>query len=75
MLGTLGFLVALAGNLLLFIPNPSIGGSVFALGLVILGISALMSNTLPKWASGLWVIAPLIGVLGFVLPQFHDPRW
>jgi len=67
-LGVLGFLVSLAGNLLLFFPNPAIGGSVFALVLVILGIAALRADTLPQWASGVWVFSPIIAVLGFVFP-------
>jgi hypothetical protein len=72
-LGLVGFAVALLGNLLLFFPNPAIGGSVFVLGLVLIGVAMLRANSFSKWIPWLWIVAPVIAVFGFVLPAYQVP--
>lgn len=71
-LGLVGFIVALAGNLLLFLPDPIIGGSVYALGLLLVGVAALKADSFPHWIPWLWVAAPLIGIPGFMLPDLES---
>ena len=71
-LGLVGFIVALAGNLLLIYPNPIIGGSVYALGLLLIGIAALNANSFPRWIPWLWIAAPLIGIPGFMLSDLES---
>jgi hypothetical protein len=72
-LGLAGFAVALLGNLLLFFPNPAIGGSVFALGLVLIGLAILRANTFSKWIPWLWIFAPIFAVFGFAVPSMQAP--
>ena len=71
-LGLIGFLVALAGNLLLFIPDPVIGGSVYALGLVILGIAIIRGKVFASWIGWLWIISPILALPGFALPNLQS---
>jgi hypothetical protein len=72
-LGLIGFLVSLLGNLLLFFPNPAIGGSIFALGLVLIGVAILRANSFSKWIPWLWIVAPIIAVFGFIQPTVEAP--
>lgn len=72
-LGLVGFLVSLLGNLLLFYPDPMIGGSVFALGLILLGVAILKANTFAKWIPWLWIVSPMIAIFGFVIPAYEAP--
>ena len=67
-LGLIGFSVAILGNLLLFIPDPTIGGSIYALGLVLLGVAILKAETFAKWIPWIWIIAPFVAIIGFIVP-------
>lgn len=64
--GLLGFGVAMLGNLMLFIDDLyMVAGAVYAIGLIVLGISALKAGKFPRWIPLLWIVAPLIGSPGF----------
>jgi hypothetical protein len=71
-LGSVGFVVALTGNLLLILPNPAIGGSVYALGLLLVGVASLKAGSFPRWVPWLWIAALFIGVPGFLLPNLES---
>ena len=75
-LGFLGFLIAVAG-LLVIRSSKAITGVdlypagwlIFSLGLIILGIRLWLANILPSWVVGLWSLSVLVGIIGYFVPS------
>lgn len=73
--GLLGFALASAGNLM-FLGEAvfgemafTVGGAVFALGLVLLGITNLRSRVFSPLVGWLWIASVALGLPGFALPS------
>ncbi|MDP9475813.1 MAG: hypothetical protein M3R38_09020 [Actinomycetota bacterium] len=49
----------------------SVGGPTLLLGLILLGISTIRADVLPRWAGALPVVAALTVPLGFVVPSLE----
>lgn len=71
--GLIAFLVAFAGALLLtFSYSLETSTMVYALGLVLIAISALRSASFPKWIPWMWLAAIIVGIPGTFLPNQQD---
>jgi hypothetical protein len=65
--GIVGGLAVLIGTiLLLFSQNLILAGSFFGVGLLILVYGMHQAGGFPNWVIGLWVLAPILGVLGLM---------
>lgn len=70
-----GFVIAIFANLLMLVGEPfigeelvlTIGGSLYALGIMILAIGTFKPGKFPRWIPALWIIAPLIGLPGWFM--------
>ena len=70
--GLIAFVVTIAALLMLiFRLNYGLAISIYALGLILLAIAALRANSFPSWVSLLWIVAPLIGMPGFLIPNLQ----
>ncbi len=68
--GLIAFIVASAAVLMLiFRFKYELAISIYALGLILLAISALRANSFPNWVPWMWIVAPLIGIPGFFMPN------
>lgn len=49
----------------------AVGGPLFLLGLIVLGIATIRAGVLPRWAGALPIVAALFVPLGFVVPSLE----
>lgn len=77
-LGMAGFIVASIGNFVflgeglwgdeVFV----IGGSLYALGLILLGIASLKAGVFSRWVAWLWIASVVVGIPGFAVQFLMD---
>lgn len=68
--GWAGIGTAFVGNVFFAIERfYALAGIMYGLGLILLAIGAWRSGAFPRWMPALWVLAPLIGVPGLILPD------
>lgn len=77
-LGIVGFVVASIGNFVflgeglwgddVFV----IGGGLYALGLILLGIASLKAGVFSRWVAWLWIASVVLGTPGFVVQSLMD---
>ncbi len=74
--GLLGFLSASIGNVLFFGTQDDnagvVAGSIYALGLILLGIGFWRAGKFPRWVPVLWFFAVLIGFPGFFIESLME---
>lgn len=71
--GLLGVLAILVGNLFFFSESTiALGSSVLGLGLILLAFGSFRAGKFPRWVPVLWVLAILIGLPGFLLPDLRE---
>jgi len=73
LLGLAGFLLAAIGNFVflgeglwgddVFV----IGGGLYALGLILLGIASLKAGVFSRWVAWLWIASVVVGIPGFAV--------
>lgn len=69
----LGFGAATVGNLMFLGESIwgdmafAVGGGLYALGLILLGIASLRSSVFSRWVGWLWVASVVLGIPGFVV--------
>ncbi|MFQ5943831.1 MAG: hypothetical protein ACE5JF_09780 [Anaerolineales bacterium] len=76
--GFLGFVLAMTGNAFFVGASGSIagldaellGGTFYALGLILLAVGFWRAGKLPRWVPALWILATVVGVPGFFLEGF-----
>lgn len=69
--GWLGFGAAMVGNTLFFFESIlAVAGGIYAVGLILLAIGVLRAGKLPRWVAYLWILAPLVGLPGFLIEGF-----
>ena len=71
-MGFVGFILAMIGNVFLATPssyegNFMLGGSIYALGLILFAIGIWKAGNFPRWVPALWILALLLGVPGFLI--------
>lgn len=71
--GLLGFALASVGNLS-FLGEPVwgdmvffVGGAIYALGLILLGITNLRAHVFSRWVGWLWIASVVAGIPGFAV--------
>ena len=68
--GLIAFIVALTAVLMLiFSFNYELAIMIYGVGLILLAIAALRANTFPRWVPSMWIIAPQLGIGGFLMPN------
>jgi hypothetical protein len=71
--GLIAFLVAFVGALLLtFAYNLESSTMIYALGLILIAISALWTDSFPKWVPWLWLAATIVGIPGIFLSDLQQ---
>ncbi len=77
-LGLLGFALASVGNLG-FLGEPiwgdmvfTVGGGVYALGLILLGVTNLRVGTFSRWVGWLWIVSVVVGIPGFAVQSLME---
>ena len=71
-LGLIGFLMVVIGfPAQAFGLLPGIADIFSALGIVVLAIAALRARSFAWWIPVLWVASPVLGILGFALPDYQ----
>jgi hypothetical protein len=71
--GLIAFLVAFAGALLLtFDYNLETSTMVYAFGLILIAIAALIAGAFPKWVPWMWLVATIVGIPGTFLPDLQN---
>jgi hypothetical protein len=71
--GLIAFLVAFAGALLLtFDYNLETSTMVYAFGLILIAIAALIAGAFPKWVPWMWLAATIVGIPGTFLPDLQN---
>lgn len=78
LLGLAGFLLAAIGNFVflgeglwggdVFV----IGGGLYALGLILLGIASLKADVFSRWVAWLWIASVVVGIPGFAVQSLMD---
>ena len=76
-----GYLIILFANILMVVGGPilnaeqsiMIGGSLYALGGIIIAIATLKAGLFPRWIPVLWIVTPVIGLPGFILGGMASP--
>ena len=78
LLGLVGFLLAAIGNFVflgeglwgddVFV----IGGGLYALGLILLGIASLKAGVFSRWVAWLWIASVVVGIPGFAVQSLMD---
>ncbi len=78
-LGFAGFMVAVVGIGAMGITEEIagmesflLGGSILALGMVLLAGGLWIANEFPRWVPGLWVLSVIVGIPGFVVEPLTD---
>ncbi len=74
-LNLIGYGIAMIANLLMLVGEPFLGeeivltagGSLYALGMMILAIGTYKPGRFPRWIPALWIITPLIGLPGWFM--------
>ncbi len=70
--GFLGFVAAFIGNVLEMAGETPLSASIYTVGLILFAIGSWIANKLPRWVPVLWILAPLIGMPGFLLESLSD---
>jgi hypothetical protein len=81
LLNLVGYLIILFANILMVVGGAvlsaeqsiMIGGSLYALGGIIIGIATLKAGLFPRWIPMLWILTPVIGLPGFILGGMASP--
>lgn len=78
LLGMVGFVVASIGNFVflgeglwgddVFV----IGGSMYGLGLILLGIASLKAGVFSRWVAWLWIASVAVGIPGFAVQSLME---
>jgi hypothetical protein len=76
--GLAGFVLAVTGNFvflgegLLGDDAFVIGGGLYALGLILLGIASLRAGVFSRWVAWLWIASVVVGIPGFVVGSLME---
>lgn len=70
--GFLGFGAAFIGNVLEMAGETPLSASIYTVGLILLAIGSWMAHKLPRWVPVFWILAPLIGMPGFLFESLSD---
>lgn len=78
-IGFLGFLLAITGNIFLAGESAQLGGvpywlvgiSLAALGYILLAIGTLFAGKLPRWEPWLWIAAIVVGLPSLFVPSLE----
>lgn len=70
--GFLGFVAAFIGNVLEMAGETPLSASIYTVGLILFAIGSWIAHKLPRWVPVLWILAPLIGMPGFLLESLSD---
>lgn len=70
--GFLGFVAAFIANALHMAEETPLSASIYTVGLILFAIGSWIANKLPRWVPVLWILAPLIGMPGFLLESLRD---
>lgn len=71
--GLVGFVAATVGNILFLGEDIwgelvfAIGGGLYALGLILLGVGTLKAGVFSRWAAWLWIASVVLGIPGFAV--------
>ncbi len=69
--GFLGFVAAFIGNVLEMAGETPLSASTYTVGLILFAIGSWIAHKLPRWVPVLWILAPLIGMPGFLLESLR----
>jgi len=78
LLGLAGFLTAVIGNFVFLGEGLwgddvfEIGGGLYALGLILLGIASLKAGVFSRWVAWLWIASVVVGIPGFAVQSLMD---
>lgn len=68
--GWFGLGVAFVGNVFFAIERfEALAGVLYGAGLILLAVGAWRSGALPRWGSVAWVLAPLLGLPAYLVPE------
>lgn len=70
--GFLGFVAAFIGHALFMAGETPWSASIFTVGLILFAIGSWIANKLPRWVPVLWILAPLIGMPGFLFESLSN---
>lgn len=69
-LGLIAFAITLAAVLMLiFSFNYEMAVGIYAVGLFLVAIALLQAGIFPPWVPWMWIIAPVIGMVAFLIPN------